>query len=676
MNASYPYSAAGNKLPVAQQLAMTFQQALELHQLGQFREAQSLYESVLKKQPKHFDALHMLGVLSFQNRQLERAATLIKKAIALEPDFAQAHNNLGNVLQDLRQFDAALLSYNKALALDPGFAEAHNNRGDLLQVLGRWVPALESYEKAIALDESNAIARYNRGNALKAMGRFEDAIKSYDEALAISPEYGDAWHNRGHAYAELKQFDKAVHSYDQALKYRDDFADLTGTRLNLLMHMCQWQAFDQDLAQMLDQIDQGKRACPPFPFLALCDDGLRQRQVAERWIHDRFAKKAAATPIPKRGKHEKIRLGYYSADFWNHPVAYLVAGVFDHHDRSRFEVHAFSSGPDTQDSMRLRLEKSFDHFHDVRDKSTREVVELSRKLEMDIAIDLSGLTKGCRPDLFQARVAPIQVNYLGYPGTMGATFMDYLIGDLNLIPESSRVFYTEKVITLPHSYQATDRSRQIADQIFTRQELNLPEKGFVFCCFNSNYKILPDTFDSWMNILSAVQGSVLWLLQGSHQTQDNLKREAEKRGIDASRLIFAQSMPVADHLARQRAADLFLDTLPYNAHTTANDALWVGLPVLTLAGQSFASRVAASLLHAIELPELVSTSRTEFETKAIALATHPEQLQVVKAKLAKNRLSTPLFDTALFTRQLESAYATIHARRLEGKPVDHLHVES
>lgn len=659
-------------MPVAQQLHQKFLQALELHQLGQLREAQTLYESVLKKQPKHFDALHMLGVLCFQSRQLERAATLIKKALALEPDYAEAHNNLGNVLQDQRLFDAALVSYNKALALDPGFAKAHNNRGDLLQVLGRWDGALASYDRAIELDPRNATARYNRGNALRALGRFDAAIQNYDQALEIAPEYADAWHNRGHALAELKRYDEAVQSYDQALKLRDDIPELAGTRLNLKMHMCQWQGFEQELAALLDQIDQSKKVCPPFPFLALCDDGLRQRKLAERWIQDRYAKRAAPAPIPKRGKHEKIRLGYFSADFWNHPVAFLVAGLFDHHDRSRFEVHAFSSGPDTKDPMRLRLEQSFDHFHDVREKSVNEVVGLARKIELDIAIDLSGLTKGCRPDLFAARVAPLQINYLGYPGTMGAEFIDYLIGDPVLIPQESRSFYSEKMLFMPHSYQANDRKREISARHFSRQDLALPETGFVFCCFNSNYKILPATFQSWMNILQAVPGSVLWLLQGSEQTQNNLRREAQVRGVDPVRLVFAKNMPVAEHLARQRAADLFLDTLPYNAHTTASDALWAGLPVLTCAGETFASRVAASLLHAIDLPELVTTSQTAYEALAIRLATHPELLAALRQKLDQNKLSTPLFDTALFTRQLEQAFEVIHARRLAGQPVEDL----
>lgn len=673
MNSSHPFSSSNTKLPVAQQIAIMFGQALELHQQGRLREAQTLYEGILKKQPKHFDALHMLGVACFQSRQLDRAATLIKKAIALEPDFAQAHNNLGNVLQDQRLFNAALVSYNKALALDPGLTEAHNNRGDLLQVLGRWDAALASYETAIALDPRNAVARYNRGNAFKALGRHAEAIKSYDEALEIVPDYADAWHNRGHALAELRQYGQAVQSYDEALKYRKDIPDLAGTRLNLKMHMCQWQNFNQELAALVDQIDQSRRVCAPFPFLALCDDGPRQRKVAEGWIQDRDAKRVAS-PIPKRGKHEKIRLGYFSADFWNHPVAYLVAGIFDHHDRSRFEVHAFSSGPDTRDAMRQRLEQRFDHFHDVREKSGKEVVDLARKLEIDIAIDLSGLTKGCRPDLFAARVAPIQVNYLGYPGTMGAGFMDYLIGDPVLTPMEHASFYSEKIITLPNSYQANDNTRQIADKSFSRSELNLPESGFVFCCFNSNYKILPATFDGWMNILKAVPGSVLWLLQGSDQTQDNLRAETQKRGVDASRLVFARNLPVEEHLARQRAADLFLDTLPYNAHTTASDALWAGLPVLTHAGQTFAARVAASLLCAIGLPELVTTSQAEFESLAIELATNPSRLSSVRQKLAQNRLSTPLYDTSLFTRHLESAFESIHARRLAGQPVEHLQV--
>lgn len=667
MNSSRPLSATTA-------LHQKFQQALELHQLGQLREAQTLYEGVLKKQPKHFDALHMLGVVCYQTGQLERAATLIGKAIALVPDVAIAHNNMGNVLQDQRRLDQALVSYNKAIALNPGFAEAHNNRGDLLQVLGRLEAALVSYEKAILLDPNNAVAHYNRGNAFKMMGRYDEALKSYDAALVISPDYADVLHNRGHVFAEQKKYAKAIQSYDLALKIQPDIPYLAGTRLNLKMHMCDWRNFDQELAQLLERVKLNKKVSAPFPFLALSDDAALQRQVAQITVSDKYSRKVSTSTIRQHRRHDKIRLGYFSADLFSHPVSHLIAGLFESHDQTRFETHAFSLGPDTKDSMRQRLEQAFNHFHDVQTKSNHELVALVRKHEIDIAIDLSGLTKGGRPEIFAARVAPVQINYLGYPGTMGAEFMDYLIADPTLIPEESQHFYSEKIIYLPHSYQANDRKRQISERVYSRKELGLPEAGFVFCCFNSNYKILPETFDSWMRILKAVPDSVLWLFQGSEETQINLQAEALKRDVQPERLVFALNMPMAEHLSRQRAADLFLDTLPYNAHTTASDALWAGLPVLTCTGESFASRVAASLLNAIGLPELISTSQQDFEGLAIALANQPERLQMLRRKLSDQRVVTPLFDTERFAQHIEQAFELVHARRLSGQPAEHLRI--
>ena len=653
---------------------MKFQQALALHQQGHLDEARTLYESVLKKQPRHFNALHMLGVLAYQSGRLDRAEMLIAKAISIDPDVAQARNNYGNVLQDLRRPDQALVQYNKAIALDPSYAEAHNNRGDLLQTLGRLDAALISYDKAIELSPHHAVAHFNRGNALKAAGLWDQALASYDRALEIHPDYADAHHNKGHVLGECKLFDQAVQSYDRAIQIRPDIPYLQGTRLNLKMHQCDWSGFEKEYETLTDQILKGRKVCPPFPFLALSGDPGLQRKTAQIWIQDKYPKTSVNKPVFKKGSGQRIRIGYFSADFWSHPVSHLIAGIFESHDRSRFEVFAFSSGPDTQDPMRIRLENAFEHFVDVRHSTDQVVIEQARKCALDIAVDLSGLTKGCRPGLFAAGVAPVQINYLGYPGTMGAEYIDYILADAVVIPECHLQHYTEKVIYLPHCYQANDRKRQISEQSFSRRALGLPESETVFCCFNNHFKILPATFDGWMNILLAVPGSVLWLMAGSAQTVNNLRLAAQQRGVDAARLVFATHMPLDEHLARHRAADLFLDCLPYNAHTTASDALWAGLPVLTCAGESFASRVAASLLTAIGLPELVTATQQEFETLAISLGNDKTRLAQVRTKLNQNRMTTPLFDTALLTRHLESAYAQAHARRNEGQPAGHFSV--
>jgi predicted O-linked N-acetylglucosamine transferase (SPINDLY family) len=399
-----------------------------------------------------------------------------------------------------------------------------------------------------------------------------------------------------------------------------------------------------------------------------------QRKSAEIWVNDRYPASRIFPPIAKRARQEKIRIAYYSADYHNHATAYLMAELFELHDRNRFELVAFSFGPHQKDDMSARVSSAFDRFVDVRDKSDAEVAQLSRDMEVDIAIDLKGFTADQRAGIFALRAAPIQVSFIGYPGTMGADYMDYLIADHTLIPEVSRQCYTEKIAYLPNSYQVNDRKRVIADKRYTREELGLPPTGFVYCCFNNNYKITPDTFEGWMRILKQVQGSVLWLLEDNPTAANNLRKEAEARGVGAQRLIFAPRMPLPEHLARHRAADLFMDTLPCNAHTTASDALWAGLPVLTCAGESFASRVAASLLTAIDLPELVTTTQEQYETLAIDLATKPEKLAKIGGKLEANRFTTPLFDTVEFVRHIEAAYTQIYERYQADLPPDHIHV--
>jgi predicted O-linked N-acetylglucosamine transferase (SPINDLY family) len=399
---------------------------------------------------------------------------------------------------------------------------------------------------------------------------------------------------------------------------------------------------------------------------------LLHKKSAEIYAQDRYPFNPVLGPILKRPKSQKIRIGYFSADFHDHATGYLMAELFELHNKTQFELIGFSFGPIANDVMRQRLAKSFDQFIEMGRKSDIEIAQLSRDLNIDLAIDLKGFTKDSRTGIFSYRAAPIQVNYLGYPGTMGADYIDYIIADKTLITLESQSYYLEKVVYLPDSYQVNDRKRLILDRAFTRQELGLPENDFIFSCFNNNFKILPATFASWMRVLKAVEGSTLWLFQDNPWVEDNLKKEALNHGIDPGRIIFAERMPLSEHLARHQQADLFLDTAPYNGHTTASDALWTGLPVLTLMGESFASRVAASLLNAIGLPELITNTQEEYEALAIELAIHPHKLADIKLKLAKNRLTTPLFDTPLFTKNLEAAYIKMYERYQDDLEPDHI----
>lgn len=651
-----------------------FQEALALHQQGHLKEARVLYERALKWQPNHFDALHMLATIAYQTGQLDRAETLFLKVLKIDPDAVHALNNFGNLLQDLKKYKTALAHFDRALALDASYVEAHNNRGDLLQQMGRWSEALESYERAIALAPDYAAAHYNRANALGMVGRFDQAIESYDTAIRIAPDYAQAYMNRGNAQNQLGRHADAVESFDRAITLAPEIPYLLGTRLHVNMQMCDWRHYQERLSVLLAAVRNNEPASLPFPLLALTSDPALQQRAARTWIAATHPAPKQVASFAKRASKPRLRIGYFSADFRHHPVAQLIAGLFESHDRSRFEIYAFSSGPDTRDEMRLRLEGAFDHFLDVKEESDLQVVARARALELDIAVDLSGLTTGCRPSVFAARVAPVQINYLGYPGTMGASYMDYILADPTLISPQTEPFYSEKVIYLPHSYQPNDRNRAVASQILTRAELGLPQDAFVFCCFNNNYKITPETFDRWMAILRAVPDSVLWLLKASEHTENNLRREARDRGVSPERLFFAPKLPMDQHLARQKCADLFLDSLPYNAHTTTSDALWVGLPVLTCTGEAFASRVAASLLRAIDLPALITEDGEAFEARAIELASDRSQLAALRQKLESNKLTTPLFDIKRLARAIERAYLLVHERRQAGQPPASVHI--
>jgi predicted O-linked N-acetylglucosamine transferase (SPINDLY family) len=443
-------------------------------------------------------------------------------------------------------------------------------------------------------------------------------------------------------------------------------------RLHLKLQLCDWRGFAEDLHEITSAILRGDFVTTPFCLLALSGSARLQRLAAERWV--RAQRLAQSAPAPcSSWNSPKIRVGYFSADFREHAVARLIAETVESHDRSRFEVIAFSFGPDTQDELRLRLGRAFDRFIDVRSISDPEIAALSHSLSIDIAVDLGGFTEASRPHIFAERAAPVQLSYLGYLGTLGAGYMDYLIADETLIPAASRQFYAEKIIYLP-SYQANDSKRRIAARDFSRTELGLPVSGFVFCCFNANYKINPTIFASWMRILAAVDGSVLFLYSGHPTAEANLREAAARHGIDPCRLVFGGTLPGPEYRARYRTADLFLDTLPYNAGTTASDALWSGLPVLTQAGEAFAGRVASSLLQALALPELIAADPADYERRAIDLGKNPARLADLKSALEARLRSAPLFDTAGFTRNLESAYAAIHARHVAGLPPDHIHV--
>ena len=655
-------------------MQQAMQQAAAAYSHRDWVEAEQLCRRVLNAKPGHFDALTLLGIIAAQTGHATEAAALFSHARDANPNEPAAHNNLGNVLKELKRFDEALACYGQAIKLAPGYAEAYFNRGIALKELRRWDEALNSYDRAIMLKPGYADAYTNRGLVLKELKRWDEALDSYDQAIKLNPGLAEAHSNRGIALKNLKRLDQALDSFGRAMQLKPDLEFLYGDWLHTKMTLCDWGGIEYPFAECVKRIERGEKAIAPFPLLALTGSLQLQRRAAEIWVNGQQPASPALPAIAKSTRRGKIRIGYYSADYHNHATTYLMAGLFERHDRNRFDLVAFSYGPDQNDDMRKRVSAAFDQFVDVRTKSDQEVALLSRNMGIDIAVDLKGFTQDQRVGIFSYRAAPIQVNYLGYPGTMGAEYIDYLIADRTLIPGASQQHYSEKIVYLPNSYQVNDRKRQIADKRFSREELGLPQAGFVFCCFNNSYKITPGTFDGWMRILKQVDGSVLWLLEDHPAAAGNLRKEAEARGVSADRLIFARRMPLSEHLARQRAADLFIDTLPCNAHTTASDALWAGLPVLTCAGEAFASRVAASLLHAIHLPELITSTQEEYEQLAIALATDPGRLAGIGQKLEANRLTTPLFDTDLFAKHIEAAYTQMYERYQADLPPEHVHV--
>jgi predicted O-linked N-acetylglucosamine transferase (SPINDLY family) len=625
-----------------------------------------------RHQRQDFEALHSRALAEAQQGHAQAAFELFSRALAVDPRNAAAYSNRGNTLLDLKRFDEALASFDQALAIQPDFADALNNRGNALQALQRHAEAVDSYDRALAIRPGNAQALTHLGNVLQGLRRHEEALASYARALAIKPDQAEALTSRGNLLVDLKRFDDALTSYARALSVRPDYPHLLGNWVHTKMKVCDWSGLAAAFDHLAAGIAAGRPVASPFAILGTPLPSSLQRKCAEMLIAAKFPAVTSPGDTGFAARHDRIRLGYFSADFYSHATAYLMAGLFEAHDRSRFELVAFSSGPPASDPMRARLEAAFDRFIDVRETSDADIALLARSLEIDIAVDLKGFTQDGRTEIFARRAAPLQVSYLGYPGTMGADYIDYLIADRTLIPAEHVGDYAEKIAYLPHTYQSNDSRRAIADQQFTRQAAGLPEQGFVFCCFNNNWKITPAVFDIWMRLLQQVAGSVLWLFEDNPTAGRNLRAEAQKRGIAPERLVFAPRMNLPEHLARHRLADLFLDTLPYNAHTTASDALWAGLPVLTRLGETFAGRVAASLLKAVGLPELVTDSPEAYEALALELATDQQKLAALRQRLAANRLTQPLFDTALFARHIEAAYTAMWERHQAGLRPEHI----
>jgi predicted O-linked N-acetylglucosamine transferase (SPINDLY family) len=669
-------------------LKALFQQALTAHQAGHLAQAEEMYARLLAAHPGHAQVTYLMGALRASQGRSAEAIALLEAALAAQPNNAAILLNLGNALQDQRRFAEAVTRYDQALTHKPHYADALNNRGNALAALGRFDEAVASFDAALAIQPGDANTWYNRGIALQRAHRPEDAIASFDRTLTIRPDLGEAWNNKGGALLALKRAEEALDSfnralalqpqnlqglmnrgtalqclkrhadaladYDRILALAPDFPDAWGEAAKAALFACDWPRMAKVVAEIPAKIAAGAKI-DPWVLLSYTSDGALQRAVAARAIHDAMPQR----PVPLwRGKkyvHDKIRLAYISYDFRAHPVGYQAAPLLEHHDRSRFEVIGISSSPDDGSETRRRIIAACDQFHQVDYANPQGTAELLRKLEVDIAVELGGLTEGAGLNILAHRPAPVQVSWLGYAGTTGVDFVDAILADAIALPQTQQPFYSEQIAHLPGSFFPMDSKRVIAPPP-SRAEMGLPDDAFVFCGFNNNFKITAPVFDIWMRLLQQVPGSVLWLRESVNET---LRREAKARGIAPERLVFAAHVPLDVHHARHQLADLFLDTLPYNAHATAADALAAGLPVLTRLGESYPGRVAASLVTAAGLPELVTQSAEDYEALALALARDPARLKALREKLSAGRATAPLFDTARLARDMEAAFVKL-----------------
>lgn len=648
----------------ANDLSALINKAHVLCDLVRADDALSLYAKALNVSPNHPEAIKGqsraldLKAQSFIDQEKDvEALELLDQAIVLVPDNVVALTRRAMLLEKMNRLDEALASFDQALKIDNELAPVHMNRGVVLQRLRHFGEAAKAFSRAIELDPSKAAGFINLGNVLQDQRQYEAALESYDRALATGDDDVNALYNRARALARLRRDDEALKDYDQAYKLDPSYPGLEAVRHHTRMMLCDWSDYES-LETFLQNVRDGKAKTAPFVLIGASNDPSLQMDYVKKYARETFP---PLTPLSQKGKMSnrgdgKIRIGYLSCDLHQHATAYLAAGLFEQHDRTKFETYAFSFGPNDKSDLRQRMERSFDEFIDISRLSEEQAAALIHAHDIDILVDLKGFTQDNRVGILARRPAPIQVNYLGYPGTMGVDYIDYIIADRHLISEQDEKFYTEKVICLPNSYQINDDKRFFPQQTLKRKDLGLPEEAFVFCSFNNTYKITPEIFDIWMRLLSRIEGSVFWLFDGGGSTSENLRREAEKRSVDPARLIFAPRLPFEEHLARQACANLFLDSFPCNAHTTASDALWMGLPLVTCRGNTFASRVASSLLHALGVSELVATDLVSYEEKAFDLATDREKLAAIRTQIQQARTTAPLFDTEKTTRAIEAAY--------------------
>ncbi len=632
-------------------LQRLYSQAQQAQQNGNLMEAARLYGQILAASPVPEVMVNYANVLTGMGQHSEALAQY-DRAVKSKADFFEALFNRANLLLEIRRPLEALADFDWAAAIRPDVPGVWNNRGNALRQLRRTQEALASYDRAASLAPSHINALTNRAIALFDLRRLDEALAATGAALAVQSDFAEALYIKANILRDLGRLSEARNCYERVLTAAPGHSLALNGLAQMTAALCDWPGTAALAPRLTSDIMAGRSLIQPFVLMGYSQDAALLRRCAENYNH-RMA--PVQPPLCDRlpTRHERIRLAYLSADFHQHPTAQLMIELFERHDRARFEVTAIAFGPDDNSAMRHRLVAAFDTFEDVRGMSDLEVAKLLKAREIDIAVDLNGHTHEARPGIFSHRPAPVQVNYLVYPGTTGAGFMDYVLADRIVLPLDQQPFFSEKIIHLPDCYQANDATR-IVPPPPSRAQAGLPESSFVFCCFNNSWKITAPVFDIWMRLLQQVPGSLLWLLDGP--AAGNLRAAAAAQGVEPQRLVFAPKLRPDQHLARHQLADLFVDTLPYNAHTTCSDALWAGVPVVTCIGKAFHGRVAASLLKAVEMPELVTVTPEKYEELALELAKNPALLKATSEKLARNRTTTALYDSARFCKAIEAAY--------------------
>lgn len=640
-------------------------QLVESYNQGQLNAVIEKSQRILEQYPKAFIVWNILGSAAAQTGKFNKAIYAFEKAISYNSNFAEAYHNMATALNDLDRLEEATKAYERVIELQPDSATAYFNLATALQKQKQLKKSVNAFKKAIQIKSDYAEAYNNLGNSLQELGKLQEAKEAYSKAVSNKPNFVEALNNLGHVLRDLGQLEEALDAYKVAAEINPDYASARASILDLQAEICNWQELEAHKYLWKDLGIVGS-SVPPFSFLSFEDNPERHRLRSENYAAEKFPQKPLAFSKEVTKRPKRLRIGYFSSDFGSHPISYLISKMLSLHDRDKFEIFAYSFGKNTEDPWRDKVIESVDVFSDVRNMNSREVALLARKHKIDIAIDLNGHTKGTRLEIFAFRAAPIQMSYLGIAMSTGAKFMDYLIADRISIKVEDEPHYSEAIMWLPDCYQVTDNSAKISKVQLNRSDAGLPENGFVFCCFNQNRKITPDVFNIWMRILHKIDGSVLWLLRSNKISEFNLRREAVKRGISEHRLVFADRLPVEEHLARHNLADLFLDTFNFNSGATGTAALWAGLPVVSKIGKSFSARVGASMLSSIGLEELIASCDDNYEGIILELATNSDRLKLVREKLFEHKRTSPLFDTERFTKNLERGYELAFRHYVDG----------